>query len=266
MKKVVFAIVLLAAPLVRAHDTWVIPNTFRVPKGAQVTFSITSGMEFPKFEVAVKEDRIARATIDTRNGRIPLDHATSEAHALQFSRRMQSNGVAVVAIESNPRSIELTPREVDEYLDEIGAKESVGPIWNAMPEPKRWRELYVKHAKTFIRVGDAGGDRTWSKPTGMRFELVPASDPTDAHGGQPITFTLLEDGKRAASLPIGVVHEGSKGFETLTTDHDGRVTIRSLTAGRYLIRATKLRRSSSKQYDWESDFTTVTFEVTGLHE
>src|SRR5256885_6432486 len=44
---------------------------------------------------------------------------------------------------------ELTPEQVDEYLDEIGAAEETRAYRKL--HPGRWRERYTKHAKTFLR-------------------------------------------------------------------------------------------------------------------
>jgi hypothetical protein len=67
---------------------------------------------------------------------------------------------------------------------------------------------------------------------------------------------LLEEGKPVAGFPVGIVPGTS-----VITDSQGMATVTALQPGRYLIRATKLRRSTSKDYDWESDFATVTFDV-----
>jgi len=49
---------------------------------------------------------------------------------------------------------------------------------------KRWREQYRKHAKAFLRVGEAlGAPSSWREPVGLELEIVPEGDPHPASPG-----------------------------------------------------------------------------------
>src|SRR4029079_1199771 len=108
-----------------------------------------------------------------------------------------------------------------EYLAEIGAPPSVRQRYLAAPAPRRWRETYTKHAKTFVRVGEPGADRSWAESLGLAFELVPESDPTALRPGQELAVRLLRAGKPAAGMAIGLVREGSPGGRRGTTHGSG---------------------------------------------
>src|SRR5207344_3255729 len=107
-----------------------------------------------------------------------------------------------------PRTIELTPKQVEEYLAEIGASDLVRQRWLATPA-KRWREMYSKHAKTFVRVGDTGTDRSWSEPVGMYLEIVPQSDPTKIVAGGELSVQVLREGGTIPGFAIAVSRDGS---------------------------------------------------------
>lgn len=72
---------------------------------------------------------------------------------------------------------------------------------------------------------------------------------------------MLLRGKPVASFAVGLVREGETHGLLKTTDERGRVTFPIPKHGRWLLRATDLRRSSKPGADWESDFATLTFEV-----
>lgn len=159
-----------------------------------------------------------------------------------------------------PRAIELKPAEVQEYLDEIDAPASLRRQWAEM-EPKRWREVYTKHPKTFVRVGNPKADRSWAEPVGMALEIVPEKDPTILRDGDELSVRVLKNGAPYGAFSLNTLAAGETKGETKKTDPAGRVTFRLNKAGAWLLRGTDVRKSTKTDADWESDFATVTLEV-----
>ena len=252
---------ILIAAAARAHDTWLLPAKFRAAPGGKVELALTSGMAYPASETAIDPARVERSGLRLAGKTTELTLGEKGKDALALTATTASAGVATLFVELHPRTLDLTPEEVDEYLAEIGAAPSVRERYLAMPTPRRWRETYTKHAKTFVRVGEPDADRSWTEPLGLAFELVPESDPTALQPGGQLAVRLLRGGKPAAGMAIGLVREGSPDGVLRTTDESGRATFSLPTAGRWLLRATDLRPSDSKDVDWLSDFTTLTFEV-----
>lgn len=250
----------LAVPAL-AHDTWLLARRTSVPPGTSVALDLTSGMAFPANETAIKPDRIARAAVRLAGETTDLEDRRSAAKSLQITARLSKPGVAALWVELAPKSIELKPDQVQEYLDEIGASEALQRAWKEMPEPRRWRELYSKHAKTYVRVGQPEADRSWAEPAGMGLEIVPEKDPTALRPGEDLPVRLLRGGQPLPSFAVGLVRQGEAHGALKTTDAEGRATFRLDKAGRWLLRATDVRRSSKPEADWESDFTTMTIEV-----
>lgn len=252
---------ILIAAAARAHDTWLLPAKFRAAPGGKVELALTSGMAYPVSETAIDPARIERSGVRLAGKTTELTLGEKGKDALSLAGATPSAGVATLFVELHPRTLDLTPEEVDEYLAEIGAAPSVRERYLASPAPRRWRETYTKHAKTFVRVGEPSADRSWTEPLGLAFELVPESDPTALRPGQELAVRLLRGGKPAAGMAIGLVREGSPDGVLRTTDDAGRATFPLPKAGRWLLRATDLRPSDGKDVDWQSDFTTLTFEV-----
>ncbi|MBL8152117.1 MAG: DUF4198 domain-containing protein [Blastocatellia bacterium] len=243
---------------VSAHDTWLLAGKSRAEAGEKIELSLTSGMDFPKSETAIKPERIAVAACRVAGQTLNLGSRQLGKDALQVSLNLPNKeGLATVWIKLKPRPIELTPDKVEEYLQEIDAPKEIRETWQQ--GSKRWREVYTKHAKTFILVGKS--DDSWSSPVGLGLEIVPEKDPTKLHSGDTLPVRVLKKGKPFANFSISFVNSLGKQVDQKHTDKDGRVEFSVNQAGRWLMRGTDLRKSSKPRVDWESDFTTLTFET-----
>jgi len=251
---------LLLAGLVSAHDTWILPSSPKVSPGQVVSFDLTSGMAFPANDVGVLPDRLVKASMRLGGEVSDLARETEGKKALRLRTTPSRQGIAAVWIESKPRSLELKPEQVREYLTEIGAWESVGKKWESEGKP-RFRETYTKHAKTYVRVGESADAGSWSQPIEMELELVPEKDPTRLTVGDELTVRLLEGGQPVPNVAIGLQAANQKKGSLIQADSEGRGRIRLDRAGWWLIRATKLAPSSKPDLDWETRFTTLTLHV-----
>jgi uncharacterized GH25 family protein len=260
-KRFVAILICLAASAALAHDTWILPASGSVKPGAALSFDITSGMAFPALDHAIAADRLAAASFRLGGKTSDILSLAAGAHALRLTATLGENGIAAVWAESKPKFIELTPKQVDEYLEEIGAADTVGREWKARGAGARWRENYTKHARTFVRVGEPGQDSSWKEPVGMAFEIVPEQDPTGLSSGDRLTVRLVKDGKPLPDFPVGLVAAKAKNGTIQKTDGEGRVSFPLDRAGWWLLRATHIERSAKPDLDWESHFTTLTFQT-----
>ncbi|MEP6769823.1 MAG: DUF4198 domain-containing protein [Acidobacteriota bacterium] len=217
-------------------------------------------MSFPALEFAIASDRLAAVRVRLAGATRDIPGASAGRRSLHLSLPASGEGIACVWLETKPKSIDLKPGQVREYLEEIGADPAVGRTWAAKPNAG-WREVYVKHAKTFVAVGEKNDDRSWETPVGMRLEIVPESDPTRVRAGDRFAVRLLGDGRPVAGFSLGMVHAGEKAGVLRKTDAEGRAVFEPARPGWILIRATDLRLSASPDRDWESDLSTLTLRV-----
>jgi uncharacterized GH25 family protein len=244
----------------RGHDTWLLPDRFAVAPKTIVTLDLTSGMAFPKLETGPKRERVQNAPYRLAGRTFEVSDISAGPNSLRLKSELTEAGVATFWMKLPPKSIELKPAEVQEYLDEIDAPASLRKQWAEM-EPKRWREIYTKHPKTFVRVGDPAADRSWAEPVGLALEIVPEKDPTLLREGDEFSVRVLKNGAPFADFSLNAVAAGETKGETRKTDSAGKVTFRLGKAGAWLLRGTDVRKSTSTDADWESDFATLTFEV-----
>lgn len=259
-----FLLLVFVAASALAHDTWLIPDRFAIEREASVFLDLTSGMAFPALETSIKPERIDRAVCRLSKHQFNIRDYSPAPNSLRFKAKLFEPGIATFFVELKPRALELTPSQVHEYLDEIGASESIRKLWASAKRPKRWREIYVKHSKTFVKVGQPQEDRSWAEPVGMFLEIIPEKDPTTLNVGDELPVRVLKGGTPVDGFPVGIVREGSRTGQIIKTDTQGRVTFRLDKSGRWLLRATELRKATKAGIEWESDFTTLTIQVGSM--
>ena len=255
---VVVALVTAASPSF-AHDTWIVSAPPRVRSGGAVVLHVTSGMAFPRFETAPDPSRIERAEwrIGERSGTFTsFDKGDS---SLSISGRVATDGVAVVYVEFHPRDIDLAPEEVGEYMDEIGAPESVRRAWEKEGPDAKFHETFTKHAKTYVKVGESGDAKGCLGPVGFAIDYLPERDPASLKVGDTLAIKVIRGGQELESFAVGTVCAANGKTLLQRTSKSGMVAITVDAAGWWLVRGTELRRKSDGT--WASDFTTMTFYV-----
>lgn len=257
----------LAVPAaVRAHDTWLLALRAVVPPGAELLLDLTSGMRFPANGTAVQPDRVASARVRLAGLTDTMLTPRPGAHVLRLRAPLRRPGVAVIAVELRPRELSLDSSHVETYLAEVGAPDSVRTAYlRQLPVGgvRRWRERYAKHAKAVVRVTSPqrpapAADSTWREPLGDALEIVPAVDPTAVRPGGVLLVRLLAAGQPVPFTAIGFTGPAAGRDQLLRTDAAGRAAFPVPQGGRWMVRATVLRRSASPALDWESDFATLT--------
>ena len=242
-----------------AHDTWIAPEQGQVSRGDVARLDLTSGMTFPSLDYAIQPERVERALVHCGTTEHQMRIGQRASHSLQLEARCDGDSIATIAVDLKPKELELTPAQVDEYLEEIGQTAEIKPIWLTMPAPRRWREVYRKHAKTFVRFGTAAGT-SWKTPVGSRLEIVPRTDPTARHAGDQLAIQLLSEGRPLAGFAVAIASPAGKRSVVRTDDH-GVATVLLPRAGPYLLSVTRLRRSEQAEVEWQSDFATMTVEA-----
>ena len=268
MKIVVTALVLLALSSIgcpaAAHNTWLQPRRTIVLPGTIAQIDLTSGDKFAAFDAAIMPDRVATARARLNGKTVDVQLGAPEKKSLEIRVPLSDPGIATIWLSLAPKSIELNRKEVQHYLQEIDAPALLTQAWYAGKGAKTWREVYAKHTKTFVVVGRGGrtkADRSWSEPVGMPLEIVPEKDLTMLRAGDEFSVRVLRHGAPLGDFSVGIVREGNTNRAFRKTDAAGRAVFRVTRAGKWLLRGTELRSSNKSGIDWESDFTTLSFEV-----
>jgi len=243
-----------------AHDTWLLQADVDASGlSGETGLLLTSGMAFPTPDFAIDPKRIAEQGCRVDGVRCELAIGKRGAHALVLSAGVPRSLPAVVWIDLAPKTLTLSEAKVREYFVEIDASADIRAAWDARRKPRRWRETYVKHAKSLIGIrADAGV--AWSAPVGSALEIVPTSEATFEQG-RDVQFEVLAQGHPLPDFPIGAVSGPDAKAIFLHTDARGRVRVPIDRCGDWLLRVTRLTPSSKSPLDWNSDFATLSFVV-----
>lgn len=256
------ALFLVSLGTLRGHDTWLLPGSFSLEPGKEITFDLTSGMDFPKLDHPIKAERVKESKLRLAGKAFDLKDPAGGETALRWTANLPAAGTATAWVTLSPRVIQLTEEKVQEYLDEIAAPEAVRKAWNDAGADRQWREEYIKNAKTFVVVGKA--DDSWKLPTGQPLEFVPLSDPTVLKPGVAFTVMLFRDGKPLAGQVVQSVGPDGKLIASKPTDAGGKATFTpKATGGPLLIRTTLLTPTKRPELDWESQFATLVLQAGG---
>lgn len=264
MKKqlLVLATAMLATVPSWAHDTWLMPERFAATPGATLKFDLISAAGFTGPESAIKPDRVERALYRLGSELTDLGVAGPTEKTLVFTATFARPGVAVVAVDLKPKLLELSPDKIEIYFREIYAGEAVRATWKAISEPRRWRERYSKHTKTFVRIGEPGAEENgWAQPMGAALEIIPERNPSILRVGDVLSVRVLKDGVPVAGFALGFVAAGEIREHVIFTDSEGRAQATLDAPGAWLIHGTDLRHVVSDELEWESDFVTMTIDV-----
>ena len=243
-----------------AHDTWLSPSTYSARTGQAITFDLTSGMEFPTLDAAVKPERVANAGFRLGSETGELKGFAPAPNALRFEHSFSSPGVATLWLQLAPKDIELTDDDVAHYLEEARAPDEVQRAWAAQKGREKWKELYTKCAKTCVIVGDPANSLSWKQPVGLALEFVPVTTPAELSVNTSAKFTLLRNGKPLANAAVALHSEGDAGPRFEKTDAEGVVTFQLEKAGPTMLATVHLRPPTAGK-PWQSEFSTLTFNV-----
>jgi len=244
-----------------AHDTWLVADSPVLLSGQPLELHATTGTNFPKFGLAPDPAGVARAGWRIGSQRGEIASFEKEESTMVTRGRPLAEGVAVAWLDFRPKEIELDAKEVAHYFDEIGAAESVRQAWEDAGPDATFHETYTKHAKTFVRAGDAPADRACLEAVGPSVEFLPDRDPTVLVAGDTLGIKVMKKGNELEGFAVGVVCGADGSTTQQRTNKAGYVQIVIRRGGWWLIRGTELRRNADGT--WDSDISTMTFYVGG---
>src|SRR5262249_7251857 len=160
-----------------------------------------------------------------------------------------------------PKVITLAADEFNAYL----VSDGMPHIYQLRAKEKTLHqpavERYSKSPKVLIRVDDGQGDSC--RVVGLPLEIVPAQNPFTLKVGDTLRVRVLFQGKPLTDAPLGWTHPGDGDLPrgTVRTDAKGEALVPVARTGLMTIRLTHMTRPETKDYQWESFWTTLTFRL-----
>jgi hypothetical protein len=252
-----------------AHDTWLWSIQRTVTPGATLNLEMTSSDIFPLVDSGIRPERVAKSQCIQGGEKFaltpiaPVKTDKPEYKVLALTAQVPSAGGVTCYSQLYPKILDLALNKVEVYLNDIDASAETRAASAASPKPKRWVESYTKNSKVIVPAPAGTQTPATYKPTpvGLGLEFVPEIDLTTGEVPTNLPILVLRDGKPLAGLSIALSSERGIKPSRIRSDKDGRVVFAAPAAGRWMLSATDLNLVNAKKSIWESQFSTLVFEV-----
>lgn len=240
----------LAVGNASAHDTWFALDS-------EGTLSLSTGNRFPVPDQGVDTKYFARSGCRTGGGAVQaLDKLRYTDKATLLRTKFAGSAAFTCFVQLEPFEFELPADKIEVYFNEIRPSAAVLAAWaDLKARGLPFLEKYTKSAR--IDVGAVAAPA----PTGTPMDVLRQAPAGALAVGGEATFQVLREGRPLADFPVELINERSPVGLWSRTDAQGRITMRLPLPGRWLLRGTDLRLSSSDPKRWESQFITYAFDV-----
>jgi MYXO-CTERM domain-containing protein len=262
-RALIAALLVAAAAPASAHDFWLYPKTHVPEKPGTVEIRIFLGM---LHDVSEMERRPAHFKRFEAHGAAGVIDTQGRAGAKPGGfLDLPANDIYTLIYESRHGYIRLDAEKFTRYLADEGLPQILSERLRRGETDKPGDEGFARYVKALIKVGDA--DTGYDRRIGMQSELVALTNPFVGGRDGELMFQLWYLGKPAIGAQIDLFSIDDKDTDikkiaTAESDALGRVVFKTPPLGRYLVTGTTMRRAAPPvEADWESDWTSLTFEV-----
>jgi hypothetical protein len=258
------ALTLVTSLSASAHEFWMLPQSFTPAAGASVGFTLTVGQDFvgeqiPFYAALVAGlRRYSMGGVQDLGNRIP---ATTVLPELVIP--MTRAGTHLIAFDSHPSKITMTPDKFHAYLHDEGLDAIVKQREAAGTAGTPGRERFRRNVKTLLHVGGKS-DATYAVRTGQRLEIVPLTDPLAKAAGGTVNFNVFFDDKPIAGTLVKAWHkqDGQTLIIKKFSAADGKVAFTLPYAGLWMISVVHMIPAvDTQEADWDSYWGNLTFEL-----
>ena len=256
-------------------------DSFLLQPNSSSTINLYNGT-FEKSENVIARNRMIDVSLlgNGNRQRLSDDSWTEDGNITVLNFKSGEPGTWVAGVSTSPNNIELSATDFNDYLEHDGVLDMLE--WrkqnNASDQPAV--EKYSKHVKAIFQVGDKKTD-DWKTPLGYPIEFVPQKNPYEVKTGESLPVQLLRNGQPLANQLVytgfseGAAshgHEHKEGEEhshdatKTTTDANGIINLDISQDGHWFLRSIHMALSEEPGLTHESNWATLTFEVTHSHE
>ncbi len=259
------ALLLVVVTVASAHDMFLKPTRYFVPENSEVRVRVLNGT-FTRSENSIARNRLADVSVLSPRGRVKLDTTewSVRGDTSTFHVHTRGAGTYVLGASTKPNFIALTADEFNLYLQEDGLPDVLEARRKSGEMEMPARELYQKHVKAMLQVGDARSAH-YATPFGYPAEFVPLENPYALAKGGTLRVRTLVDGKPVADQLVlfGGLTPAGAGIEekSVRSDTGGVASIPLAVPGTWYLKFIHMARVKRDSVDYESKWATLTFEV-----
>jgi uncharacterized GH25 family protein len=258
---------LLGASAAQAHEFWLMPQSFSVPRAQEFQLELRVGAGWPGESLGRNPAYIERfGLVDVKGERGIAGQPGGDPAGTVVGR---TPGAAWAVFRSKRSEITLEATKFESYLRDEGLENIIEARRLNGTSDAPAREMYSRCAKSLLQVGDSAkaSSAFLKRNTGLTLELIPQTDPQQLRGGGSFTVQLLYlnqplRGALVKALAQTAADEAKAAQITGRTDAQGRVSLPLSHGGVWLINAVHMVKAPSQlNADWESVWSSLTFEL-----
>jgi hypothetical protein len=176
----------------------------------------------------------------------------------------QQDGTHVIGYRSKGTLLELSAEKFESYLILEGLDHVIQTRRESGETSQPAKEIFSRAAKCIVNVGGVA-DSGFKLPLGYPVEIIPASDPSLASVGTPISFSVVSDGGPMDGAAVWAFAGGEIGHKLAgKTDQTGTVTFTFDRPGVWMLSTIHMQRApDASGADWQSVWASLTFELSG---
>ena len=243
-----------------AHDFWILPHNPQTAVDEEVIFELRIGPGWPGIRTARLPGLIS--TFDAWDAKGKQAVAGHDGALVIGHVKTRTPGITTVGLTTNGAQISLSASEFEKYLEEEGLIKIIEARHEAQESDSAGVEIFSRFAKTLILVD--GQSEGYDRKLGFERELILQTDPVKYHPGQPLTLTLLAEGKplqgTQVKAQLGTPHPTI--LKAITND-DGQVTFRLPAKGEWMFSAVDMIPSDDPDAEWHSLWASLTVLLKG---
>lgn len=287
MKKFIYLpLIAIALVLLSSHDMYLKLNNYFLDTFTKSTVELFNGT-FDKSENVIDRDRMIDVSILQNGERFhPSEDSWYEKDSITYlDFETQSEGTYVIGLSTRSRTIEMDAEAFNDYLkhdgvlDLLDKRETDGTLETGAVE------LYSKHVKTIVQVGEALSD-DWMTALNYPIEFIPLENPYDIHVGHTLPVQLFANQEPLASQLVYLgykapstthTHDGSththdsdeshehNDLQQFRTNKNGVIELPIDKEGVWYLRTIHLVELADSEHTHESNWATLTFAVGEGH-
>ncbi len=244
-----------------AHEFWIEPERFQLAPDENLVARFKNGENFEGINLGFFEHRSKRFDLVSGGDVQPLMPRAGDIPVLDMA--MPEPGLIIVAHETEASTIRYSDwADFQAFANHKGFPDiRTRHLERDLPETG-FSELYTRHAKALVRVGDgSGSDRALDHET----EFVALTNPYTEDLSAGFQLQLFYRGAPRADAQVEIFErtpEGEVRVSITRTDAEGRATVPVQPGHAYLLDAVVLRPGpEGAEHAWETLWASLTFEV-----
>ena len=256
------ALILLATTLAQSHEFWLQPKKFRYAVGEEMKVDFMVGENFTGEFWDLQRHKVEKVELYSVAPVKNLMKDVRNTKGTNLSYKFEREGTHVLALESNFAYLGLEAEKFNDYLKEDGLDYILETRTKQGELNKPSKEFYKRYAKLIVQSGSKLDD-TYLKKLGLRYEVVPRSNPYSIKTGDYLECQLLWEGKPAPHALVKVWNfVGHRTFlQNIYTENDGTIKFPISSTGPWMVSSVRMIPSEKEGADYQSLWASLVFGI-----